>query len=152
MLRAIPESFMSWSFSLWDGDQEVGQANFDWFKRTGRLRAGESAYSVDPGTGGSGPYRLLCGNQVISEAQEVPRLLRNGYLVTYAGRQYDLKATSLLGRGFEVRESGKRVGCIEPEGAVTRRTQARLPEELPLEVRAFMVGLASVAWDGKGGG
>ena len=150
MLRAIPETLLSWTFSLWDGDQKVGQANFDWFKRTGRLKAGDSAYRVDPGACRNGPYRLLRGDQVISEAQEVRRLFRNGYVVAYDGRYYEFKATSLLGRGFEVREGGKRVGRIEPEGAVTRRAQARLPEELPLEVRVFMVGVASVAWDGKG--
>jgi hypothetical protein len=152
MLRAIPESLLSWTFSLWDGNQKVGEANFDWFKHTGRLKAGDATYQVDPGACGNGPYRLLRGNQVISEAQEVRRFLRNGYVVAYGERQYELKATSLLGRGFEVREGGKCVGRIEPEGAVTRRTRARLPEELPLEVRMFMVGVASVAWDGKGGG
>jgi hypothetical protein len=152
MLRAIPESLLSWTFSLWDGDQKVGEANFDWFKRTGRLKAGDATYRVDPGAGGNGPYRLLRGDQVISEAQEVRRFLRNGYVVAYGERQYEFKATSLLGRGFEVREGGKSVGRIEPEGVVTRRTQAWLPQELPLEVRMFMVGVASVAWDGKGGG
>lgn len=65
MLRAIPRKALLWSFTLWDGDRQIGETDFGWFQGISQLSPGDAVYEVDPGSYGSGPYRLMKGDEVI---------------------------------------------------------------------------------------
>ena len=62
------------------------------------------------------------------------------------GRAFTLKATSTFGRAFVLTEGDHAVGSVAPQGFFGRKAKADLPDDLTLEIRAFLIWLVVVMW------
>jgi hypothetical protein len=79
---------------------------------------------------------------------EKPSVWRNRFVLEHGGNQYELKwqQQSFWGGAFVLfREGVGPVGSVRSED-FTREWIGELPEELPLEVRVFIVSLRIILW------
>jgi hypothetical protein len=72
---------------------------------------------------------------------------RNRFVFEHAGNRYELKKESTWGSTFVLwRDGVGSVGSVRSKGFFKREWIAELPEELPLEVRVFIVCLMAILW------
>jgi len=57
-----------------------------------------------------------------------------------------LEATSPWRRPFELKEDDEVIGRIAPRSVFRREVEVDLPEDLPLEIRLFLVFLTLILW------
>ena len=76
-----------------------------------------------------------------------PSIWRNRFVFEHAGNQYELKKESTWGSAFVLwRDGVGSAGSVRSKGFFKREWIAELPEELPLEVRVFIVWLMAILW------
>ena len=68
------------------------------------------------------------------------------FTVDAGARTYTLAVTSWAGRRFTLSENGTAVGTIARIGFFSTKCQADLPDDLPLEVQAFLIWLVVIIW------
>lgn len=68
------------------------------------------------------------------------------FTVQAGGRAYGLAVTSWTGRRFTLTENGAALGTIARNGFFTAKCTADLPDDLPIEVQAFMIWLVLITW------
>jgi hypothetical protein len=68
------------------------------------------------------------------------------FTVQAGARTFALAVTSWSGRSFTLTENGAAVGTIGRSGFFTAKCNADLPDDLPLEVRAFLIWLVLITW------
>lgn len=65
----------------------------------------------------------------------------------HGANQYELKHESTWSSAFVLSRNGiGRVGSIKRKGFIKRERTVELPEELPLEVRVFIIWLVVILW------
>ena len=75
------------------------------------------------------------------------RAFLHSFHVEYPGKSYTLKKESLIGRSFVVLlENDILAGSIQPEGSLTRKVAAGLPDDMPMPVKVFILWLAILLW------
>lgn len=79
-------------------------------------------------------------------AAERSSAFRGRFTVQVGARTYSLGVASLFGRAFVLSENGVEIGSIARQGFFNRKSKAELPDELPLEVKAFLIWLVIVMW------
>jgi hypothetical protein len=115
---------------------------------TGSLRIEEATYVVRQQGRGLGTFILEREGEPVARARCVRTLFHHGCVIDYAGRRYRLEGRSLLSKSIVLREGAQFVGYLEPEGALTRKSKACLPDGLPLAVQVFVIALATRMWSG----
>ncbi len=145
MLSAIPKHWFSWDFRVMDGTRQVAEMDLSFWRRKGLLSIEGIPYKVFREGLVSGAFILEVGGTVAARAEK-PNALRRCFLVEHAGRQLTLQARSVFGRAFALYDGQNEIGSVTPEGFLTRRATARLPEELPLPVRVFILWLVIILW------
>ena len=145
MLNAIPKHWFSWDFRVMDGTRQVAEMDLTFWRRKGTLSVEGIAYEVFREGLVSGAYVLEAGGAVAARAEK-PSAFRRTFLIEHAGRQLTLRARSASGRAFDLYDGPNEIGTIAPEGFLTRRAAVRLPEELPLPVRIFILWLVIIIW------
>lgn len=90
-------------------------------------------------------YLQANGNRRLVSAEK-PSALRRLFTVQAGGRTLTLKAASAFGRAFVLTEREIQVGSIAPLGWFTRKCRAELPDDLALEVQAFLIWLVILLW------
>ena len=66
------------------------------------------------------------------------------FTVRVGGRTLTLKKASFFARTFALTEGDRQIGSIAPIGWVGRKCKAELPDDLALEIQAFVIWLAII--------
>ena len=74
------------------------------------------------------------------------RAFLHSFHVEYPGKSYTLKKESVIGRSFVLLENDIPAGSIQPEGFLTRKAAAGLPDDMPMPVKVFILWLAILLW------
>ena len=109
------------------------------------ITVGGTTYSAAREGKMSGAFYLEAnGNRLVSA--EKPSALHRLFIVQVDGRTYTLKAAGAFGRAFVLTEHEVQIGSIAPNGWFSRTCTAELPDDLALEVKAFVIWLVIVMW------
>jgi hypothetical protein len=145
-LRAIPKSWFSRDFYVLDGARQVAVMDLSKWREQGLLMVEGTPYKVYRERLMSGAFILETAGSVVVRAEKPSAFLRR-FLIEYQGRQFMLQAKSVFGREFTLFDGPSEIGSIAPEGIFSRRAEVRLPEELPLPLKAFILWLVLIIWN-----
>lgn len=146
MIKVIPKKMFSWEFYLWEEQDPIGSADYAWFRGSGWLVLPNAEYVINAGNAGNGPFELIALDGRIASTQCECVTFQHKYSVHYDSIEYTLKQESPLRRSFEVMDRGKYLGCIVPEKIQSRAAISDIPEDMPLFIRAFLIGLVINIW------
>ena len=90
-------------------------------------------------------FHLDGGGARIAEVESAGTLFRR-FIVRIGAKTYTLKVASWLGRIFVLTENDVEVGRIARTGFFTARSRAKLPDDLPLPLQAFLIWLVLTTW------
>jgi hypothetical protein len=105
---------------------------------------GKSYAAAREGVMSSAYYLEADGNRV-ARAERASGF-KGGFTLQTGGRTYLLRTASALGRAFVLTENEIKVGSIARNGFFSRMSTAELPDNLALEVQAFLIWLVIVMW------
>ena len=151
MLQARPKGFFSWDFVVSEGNEEIAEVSFAWFRERGELDVkGEPCAIYREGL--MGDFCLEWNGEVVARATKTSMWTRR-FVVRFEGREFVLEAKSILSRAFVLRDAGedgrdagRELGRISPAGIFTRKATIDLPEGVPLPVQVFMCWLVVIMW------
>ena len=127
MLRAVPKGWFSYDFEVFDRTgASVGRANLSNWRENAQLDVGGKRYEATH-KGGKKEFVLSRGDSSVVLVAEKPSAWKRDFVLSRAG----------IGA----------VGSLRPEGAIRRAWVAELPDELPPEVRVFVMWLGAVLWN-----
>jgi hypothetical protein len=119
MLTCTPQSLWTWNFTVSGPNGEEGSITHRWCSEQGTLTwKGESFEIVKHGTF-SGSWSLERDYNVLVSARKVSAFARS-FVLTTDSSQLDLRAVSMFGRTFELRQAGLKVGLIYPKHLFSR--------------------------------
>jgi hypothetical protein len=160
MLRAVPKGWFSYDFTVLDhAGQPVAQADLsNWRERT-KLEIGGTHYEASTQRREAKEFLLEDerGQRVaVVEKVEPPSTWKDRFLKSsewkdrfpfeHGGNRYELRKESTKACVI-TREGVGSVGSVRLEGGwFSRGWTADLPEELPLEVKVFLVWVVVVLW------
>ena len=145
VLELVPQSVLSWDFTVLRDGSPVAEIDVSWFREKGVLTVDGVQYPVYREHVMSGAFILEFNGTQLARAEKPSALFRS-FLVEHAGKAYTLKAESALFRRFILLDDDREVGSITPAGPITRRAAVDLPDDLPLSVRVFMIWLTVLLW------
>jgi len=145
MLQLIPQSWLSWNFDVLGDDGAVAQIKTSSWPESGTFSIDEATFRACREGVFSGEYILEQNGQPIARAQK-PSAFLSAFVVEYQDRNYTLKKESLIGRSFVLLENDIPAGSIQPEGFLTRKVAAGLPDDMPMPVKVFILWLAILLW------
>ena len=144
MLRASRESWSDYHYRVAQDDSPVGQIDISQVGERARLRAGETAYTVN--REGMKVYKLVAEGATLPLAAALKEIaLDLTFRVDHEGRSYALKALTTPVWDFAILVDGLETGSIAVERAVHTPTEGRFPTDMPLPVQMFMMTLALFA-------
>jgi hypothetical protein len=148
MLRAVPDGWFSYNFTVFDrAGTPVARADLSNWRETAKIVIGGTRYEAHS-KGWTGKEFVLEkeDGRVVAVAQK-PSVWSNRFVFEHAGNRYELKKESVWGSAFVLwRDGAGSVGSVRSKGFFKREWIANLPEELPLEVRMFVVWLMVILW------
>ncbi len=142
VLDFSPTSALSQNvFNITQNGAPRGQIDRGWTGTRATITIGGASYKAWWEGILSATYYLGANGSGVASAQRASIFHRR--VIGRAGaRTYTLAVTNLLALAFELAENGSKVGTIVRY--VTREMQAELPDDLPLEVQAFLIWLAEL--------
>jgi hypothetical protein len=145
MLIATPKRWFSWDFEVHEGGgQPVGDVRVSAWRERGAVTVGGTEYPVTR-EGVVGAFTLAGAGGVLARAMK-PSAFHRAFTLEYDGKEYVLKATSAWGRGFALLDGEVQIGAVRPARALGRQARVDLPEDMPLEVRLFVLWLTLMLW------
>lgn len=145
MLKAVPKSWFSWDFTIFDEMTPVAKIDLAWAREAGELNIGDTTYKMYREGLFNGAFILQTGEGVLARAEK-PSALRRAFKVEYNNRHYVLEAASAFGRKFVLREGKRIVGSVYPERWFTRKAIIDLPPSLAFPVKIFLTWLTIILW------
>jgi hypothetical protein len=145
VLRAVPKSWFSYSFDVFDRTgTRVAAADLSNWRENGKLEVGGRRYLARHETWAR--EFVLEGEDGLRVAvAEKPSAWREILSLEYGGARYELRKESPWRSTFVLsREDIGVVGSIRQKSFFGRETSVELPEELPVEVRVFILWLATL--------
>lgn len=144
MLRASRESWSNYHYEVAQDDVSVGQIDISQVGERARLRADETAYTVN--REGMKVYKLAAEGETLPLAAALKEIaLDLTFRVDHGGRSYVLQAVTTPPWDFALLVDGQASGSIVVERAVHTPTEGRFPADVPLPVQMFMITLALFA-------
>lgn len=142
-LQVTPSGLFCSSYAVRNGDKVVAQVKDSslWGFR-GEIRIGEQTYRARRERG---VCLLETGGTVLARAVR-PRQFHRTMQFEHAGRTYELRARSSMGRAFDLLDAQAVVGGICPEGVFSRRANVDLPAALPAWLQMFVIWLVMSSW------
>jgi len=146
MLRAVPNGWFSYDFTLFDRTgRPVARVDLANWREKAKLEVSGTPYEAHHKAWAS-EFVLEKDGQVLAVAEK-PSTWKDRFFFEHGGNRYELKKESAWGRTFELTRDGVgSVGSVRPKGAFRREWTVDMPGELPLEVRVFLVWLAVLLW------
>ena len=145
MLKVRPKSAFSERYDVLDGRKKLTTVNIGWWREAGEFRLGGEGYKVGRQGLRLGLFYLEQDGKVLATAEK-PSALFNRFRVHHRGTEYELARRSMLGRSFDLKRNGVRVGSMTATSAFTRSAEVKLPEKLPVPVQVFITWLVLVIW------
>jgi hypothetical protein len=145
LLKLIPKSWFSWTFTVLEESHVVADIDISWWREKGILTVAGTSYDVYREGLMSGDFILESAGSVLARAQK-PSAFRRCFVIEHASRRYTLRAESAFKRSFVLLLDDKEVGSITPEGCFTRRAIADLPQDMLLPMKIFTIWLAVILW------
>ena len=145
MLRAVPKSWFSYSFDVRDRTgTRVATADLSNWRENAKLEVGGRRYLARHETWAR--EFVLEGEDGLTVAvAEKPSAWREIFSLEYGGARYELRKESPWKSAFVLSRDGVGVvGSIRQKSFFGRETSVELPEELPVEVRVFVLWLATL--------
>lgn len=143
MLRAMQSGWFSSDLTVFDTSgmpvARVVQANW---REAATLEVGEGRYEAHSKGWRSKEFILEAEDGRVVIVAEKPSAWSNRFVFEQGGKRYDLEKESVWGGTFVIRREGVGlVGSVRSKGVFKREWMVDLPEEVPLEVRVFVVWL-----------
>jgi hypothetical protein len=150
MLRAVHKSWFSHDFTVFDHTgQPVAQADLSSWRERTKLDIGGTHYDASAQKREAKEFLLEneSGQRVaVVEKVEPPSTWKDRFPFEHGGNRYELRKEST--KAYVIaREGVGSVGSVRLEGGwFSREWTVDLPEELPLEVKVFLVWVVVVLW------
>jgi len=132
-------------FNIAQNGAPVGTIDREWTGTRATITIGGASYDAWWEGILSATYYLGKNGDRIASSQR-PSLFQRRFTVRTGARTYALGATNPLGLVFELTENGMKVGAITRY--LTREMKSELPDDLPLEVHAFLAWLVELLMAG----
>ncbi len=145
MLTANPQSWFSWDFTLVKNGESLADIDLSSWREKGALTVASSTYRVYREGLCSGAFLLESNGTVVARAHK-PSAWTRRLVLDFGGAQFELKPRSAFTRGFHLLKDERIVGTLLPASFLTRKINVELPEDLPLQIRAFIVWLTVMLW------
>jgi hypothetical protein len=88
----------------------------------------------------SGAFFLAANDNRLVSAEK-PSAFHRRFTVRSGSRTFTLSATAAFGRAYELSENEAHAGSIARQSFFSQKFSAELPDDLPLEVKAFLIWL-----------
>jgi hypothetical protein len=144
MLSAFPIGWCSWSFQIEDHVRAVATIDMAWVRERANVRIGDENYKLGRYAFVRGTFELR--HDGVRVAKATKRALVRSFDVEAAGRRFELSAISMFGRTMGLYENGELIGKMAPFGIWSCRANVYFPDDLPLEVRVFLIWLVLILW------
>ena len=146
-LKCFPRSFFfsPRNHCLVQGDTLVGE--IDWRKTWGpwakvTITIGGASYIASSDNSIAGTWYLEADGERLASAENRSIFFRRLFMVHTGGQTYILKAASAFSGTFLLIENDKEIGSIAPpQGFFSLTFTAELPDDLALELKAFLIWL-----------
>jgi hypothetical protein len=145
MLTANPQSWFSWDFTLAKNGESLASIDLSSWREKGALTVANSTYRISREGLCSGAFVLESNGTVVARAHK-PSAWTRRLILDFGGAQFELKPRSSFTRGFQLLTDGRAVGSLSPASFLNRKINVELPEDLPLQIRAFIVWLTVTLW------
>jgi hypothetical protein len=132
-------------YTLQRDGSEIGQIDCGGGRGAAAITLGSATYTPVIDSVVRGKFHLEANGMRIAGAQSAGFWFRY-FNVQAGGKSYILKMASWFGRRFALMENGTELGRIGVTNAFSGRCKAELPDDLPLEVRAFLIWLVISTW------
>jgi hypothetical protein len=135
----IPHSWLSWDFSVVQGDSVVAEIEIPRWRKKDVLKVGGLHYAAYREGLIGGAFLLALDTTQLARAERTNWLSRS-FTIKHGERTYRLSA-EWFGSSFILLDNAREVGSLVPRGMFTRKTSVILPDELPLPVQIFVIWL-----------
>lgn len=148
MLRAVPDGWFSYDFTVFDrAGAPVARADLSNWLETAKITVGEARYEAHRKGWASKEFVLETEDGRVVAVAEKPSAWKDRFVFEHGGNRYEMKKESAWRSAFVLSRDGVGlVGSIRRKGFFKREWMVDVPEELPLEVRVFIVWLAVILW------
>ena len=148
MLRAVQGGWFSGDLIVFDRTgtpvARVEQANW---REAAKFQVGERHYEAHPKGWRGKEFVLEAEDARVLTVAEKTSAWSNRFVFEHGGNRYELEKESVWGGTFLIRREGVgRVGSVRSEGVFKREWMVDLAEEMPLEVRVFIMWLVILLW------
>jgi hypothetical protein len=145
MLSVVPKHWYSWDFRIEDPvGIPWGEVALSSWRERGSVAVGADRYKVSR-QGLTGPFVLEGPSGEVARAVKVSAFKRE-FELSMAQRDFTLKQVSWWRREYALLQGGAVAGSMAPKSWLSRRGQARLPDDMPQEVCAFVLWLILLMW------
>jgi hypothetical protein len=146
VLEVKPRSWLSSrDYGIVQNGASLGEIHCAWAREQGKITIGDRSYTASREGLTSGAFFLEANGTRLVSADK-PSALHRSFTLQVGGKAYMLKAASAFGRTFVLTDGDRDVGSIAPRGLFGRKARADLPDDLALEVKAFLIWLAILMW------
>lgn len=147
MLEAITKNWYSLDFDVYDrAGAHIGVVDLSNWSEKAELEVGGTSYeATHKSTSKDFVLSSPDGAQLL--VAEKPSAWKERLVFEYGGSRYELKPESSWRRDFILtREGFEQVGSLRPASGSKRGWTAELPEELPAEIKLFVMWLVRLLW------
>ena len=143
MLKVVPKSWWSYTFSVTDGGRPVAQAvNRSCWRDKAELQVEGAAYTARRD---KSSFILESAGAPIARAERPRRWFRE-FVIEHSGRRYLLRRRSAFRRQYLLLEGSTRAGSITPGGLFGRKAAVELPPDVPLHLQIFIIWIVMTLW------
>jgi hypothetical protein len=143
MLAIEKPHWYSWDFTVSQAGRRIAEIGLSWRER-GRLTVNGLAYAVRRERA-FGEFRLEAAGNTVAIAVK-PSLFRRVFQVTHGAKTWTVRRESLWSRRIQVLEGDREIGHITRRSRWSYRSDAVLPDTMPMPVQVFCVWLAALIW------
>jgi hypothetical protein len=149
MLRAVPDGWFSYDFTVFDrSGTPVARAELSNWRESAKLEVEGTRYKAHRKKGWvSRELVLEKEDGLVVAAAKKPSAWKDHFVFEHGGNRYELKKESVWRSAFVLlRDGASLVGSVRRKGFFKGEWTVDVPEELPLEVRVFVVWLVVLLW------
>jgi hypothetical protein len=144
-IEFAPKGLLMRQYTLRRDGAEVGRIDFGGIRQPASIVIGGATFH--PARDGvlRATFHLENNGTRLASAAPAGASYRR-FTVQAGARTYVLAVTSWSGRSFTLSENNAAVGTIARTGIFRTKSTADLPDDLPLEVGAFLIWLVLITW------